>query len=116
MSYTPINIGNQPNDGLGDSGRAGGQKINAMFSERYEQQFIKDGRQVSRYVSDVGNTNLTAYRNDDMVKGWHDPGAKTRWIEGVILDATGFDGSAGSADFDDTDKFFITNEKTKIAL
>lgn len=115
MALQELNLGNQPNDGLGDSGRAGGAKINTNFKEIYEHTFIKDNRCfVTRHVSDVGNTDLTSFRVDDKVAGWQDntdAASKIRWVEGLVLDAS----FVFPDDIDDNNKFFLTVDKIKAA-
>nr|WP_299385594.1 hypothetical protein [Allomuricauda sp.] len=110
MGYQEIDLGNQPNDGQGDSGRAGGAKINSMFRELYEHTFINSaGVRVSRFVKDTANTDLTAYRADDKCERWADMDNKVRWVEGIVLDPT----FVFPDDIDDGAKFMITNEKLK---
>lgn len=113
--YNPLNLGNQPNDGLGDGGRTGGAKINAMFQELYYTRFLKDGRIVERLVHDPANVTATNYKSNDIVRGWADPTAKTRWVEGVILDATIVLTGENPAHIDDETKFFLTNEVLKVS-
>ena len=109
MAYNPINLGNQPNDGLGDGGRTGGEKINGMFREIYETVFTNGRWIIKRWVLNVGNTNLTALRVDDHIAGWYDTGVKDRWIEGIILDAS----VNLPAEIDDQSKFLKTVDKAK---
>lgn len=111
MGYQEIGVGNQPGDGQGDSGRTGGQKLNSMLKELYEQSFMKaPGLKVSRTVSNPGNTDLTAFRADDICEGWEDTANKVRWIKGVVLDPT----FVWPDDIDNESKFFITNDKLKV--
>lgn len=111
--YNPIGIGNAPNDGLGDGGRTGAQKINAMLDEVFYTNFVKDDQwHVTRRVVTGGvltGAAQTAWKVDDHVKGWVDNITKERWVEGVVLDDT----IALPADVDDEAKFFITNQKIK---
>ena len=109
--YQKINLGNQPNDGLGDSGRAGGAKINTMFQEVFETTFVNtDGVRVSRFVLNPAEADLTSYRVDDKCERWEDVATKERWVEGIVLDDT----FVFPDDIDDAAKFFITNEKLKV--
>lgn len=111
MSYNTIAIGNQPNDGLGDSGRTGGAKINAMFRELYEMSFTRgDGVRVERSVSDPANQDLESFRIDDICKRWVDPVARDRYVEGIVLDAS----FVFPDDVDDENKFFKTVEKLRV--
>lgn len=62
MSQQTINIGASPNDGTGDTLRAGGQKINANFTELYGMvQDIGGGgmQTVTLLVSDPNGDALT---------------------------------------------------------
>lgn len=111
--YNPINLGNQPNDGLGDGGRTGGQKINAMFQELFYTSFRKDGRIVERFVNDPANPTATNYKANDIVRGWADPTTKTRWVEGAILDPAIDLSGDNPVDLDDVSKFFLTNDVLK---
>jgi hypothetical protein len=109
--YQKINLGNEPNDGQGDSGRAGGAKINAMNQELFESTFVNsDGVRVSRFVLDPGNTDLRSYRVDDKCERWENTSTKERWVEGIVLD----DSFVFPDDIDDTNKFLITNEKLRV--
>lgn len=108
--YQKINLGNQPNDGLGDSGRAGGAKINAMNQELFETTFVNSaGVRVSRFVLNPANEDLTSYRVDDKCERWADMANKVRWVEGIVLDET----FVFPDDIDDSSKFLITNEKLR---
>lgn len=108
--YQKINLGNEPNDGLGDSGRAGGAKINAMNQELFESTFVNSsGVRVTRFVLDPANTNLTGYRVDDKCERWEDTATKVRWVEGIVIGLP----FVFPDDIDDNSKFFITNEKLK---
>lgn len=114
MSYNPINIGNQPNDGLGDGARTGAGKINLMFHNRFSTVFIKDQRWlITRRFYDQVNNDLTGWRVDDKIEGWADPATKSRWVEGIILDVTISLTGENPADIDDPSKLFITNQKIK---
>jgi hypothetical protein len=114
MSYQEINIGNQPNDGLGDGARTGAGKINEMFHNRFTTIFIKDNRWlVTRRLYNQADTDIISWRVDDKVEGWHDPATKSRWVEGIILDDTINLSGESPADVDDSAKFFITNQKVK---
>ena len=108
-----IDFGSGPDTPSGDSLYQGGLKINANFKEVYEITFINAASvRVSRFISDPANQDLTTYRNDDKCEAWTD-GTKTVWVEGIILDATGF---VFADDWNDTNKFFITNKKTRITI
>lgn len=111
--YNPIGLGNQPDDGLGDGGRTGGAKLNAMLDELFYISFVKDDLwHVTRRAVTGGILTGAAQVNwkvDDHVKGWVDPGTKERWVEGVVLDDT----IVLPDDVDDDAKFFITNQKIK---
>lgn len=110
MSYQAIGLGNQPNDQLGDSGRTGGAKINAMFRELYEMSFTNgNGVRVERTVSDPSNQDLESFRVDDICKRWVDPVAKDRYVEGIVLDES----FVFPDDVDDDTKFFKINEKLR---
>jgi hypothetical protein len=114
MGYQPINLGNQPNDGLGDGARTAGGKINAQFQELFFITFLKDNRwRVERNNFSAAVPDPTNYRVDDRVSGWANPSTKSRWVEGVVLDATINLSGNDPADLDDSAKFFITNEKIK---
>ncbi len=109
--YNAINLGNQPDDGLGDGGRTGGAKINAMFDELFYTHFTKSDRWlVSRYVYDPGATNKTAFKVNDKVQGWEDVATKNRWVEGIVLDDT----VSLPADIDDGEKFLLTVDVLKV--
>lgn len=110
MAREIIGVGLAPGDNLGDGGRTGGIKINNNFKELFFIGFVKDGFNISRTHYNSDDETPTNYKVDDVVKGWADPDDKTRWVEGVILDAT----IELPADIDDADKFFITNEKFKL--
>lgn len=111
--YNPIGIGNAPNDGLGDGGRTGAQKLNAMLDEVFYTSFVKDDQwHVTRRVVTGGvltGAAQTDWKLDDHVKGWVNKVTKERWVEGVVLDDT----IALPADVDNQAKFFITNERIK---
>jgi len=110
MAYNEINLGNQPNDGLGDGGRTGGEKINSMFREVYSHTFMKGNRWiVCRYKYDNATADLTGFRVDDRVSGWENESTKNRWVEGIVLDAN----ISLPADIDNTSKFFIITQRSK---
>lgn len=114
MGFNPIDLGNVPNDGLGDGGRTGGGKINAMLDEVFYTHFVKDDQwTVTRRVVTGGVLTGAAqvdFKLDDKVEGWENTGTKERWVEGIVLDNT----IVLPDDIDDTSKFFITNEKYKV--
>lgn len=109
--YNPIKLGNQPDDGLGDGGRTGGAKINAMFDEVFYTHFIKaDQWIVSRYTFNAADENKTDFKENDKVQGWEDTTAKDRWVEGIVLD----DSISLPADIDNTSKFLLTVDVLKV--
>lgn len=115
MSYNPINLGNQPNDGLGDGARTGGGKINAMFHNLFSTIFIKDNRwTVTRRAYNAGVANIISWRAEDHVAGWADPSTKKRWVEGIIQNPAINLAGDNPAHLDDKNYFFITNDKRKL--
>lgn len=110
MGLTKIGLGNQPGDGLGDGGRTGGAKINAMFEELFYIGFVKDARwNIKRRSFNVSEPNPTNFLLDDHVSGWVNTTTKDRWVEGIVLDNT----IVMPDDIDNAAKFFITNQAIK---
>ena len=69
--YNKIDLGNQPGDGLGDGGRTGGAKINAMFEEVFTRSFILSGWLVTRLTYDPNDLSFDAFKDDDKIEGHH---------------------------------------------
>ena len=111
MAYEKINLGNQPNDGLGDGLRTGGGKINLMFQEIYYQRFvyIVGGitYRVERTGFDAADLSPLALKDDDRIYGFTSA-QKTRYVDAIILDATGIN---IPTDLDDPTKVLLLIDK-----
>lgn len=89
MAAEFIDLGNAPNDGLGDGARTGGGKINNNFRNRFFTRYVLDDRwHVHRTVYSPADATPYLLKVDDLVEGWENNITKTTWIKGVVLDAT----------------------------
>lgn len=69
MAQQVVGIGSAPNDGTGDTGRAGATKINENFTELYSLLTVEDWHN----VGDVGEPAFgTNWRNDTAGSGYAD--------------------------------------------
>lgn len=109
MAYREIDR-DQPNTKQGDDARTWAGKTNENMKELFSRMFLLGDWMVTRWSYDPNTLSFGAFKDDDYIRGWAN-GAKTRWVEGVILDADGF---SAPDDLADPTKFFITNERLKI--
>lgn len=114
MAYNKIDLGNQPNDGLGDGLRTGGTKINLMFQEIYYQRFVHTvggiTYRVERTSFDAADVSPLALKVDDRIYGFTNA-QKSRYVDGIILDAS----LSIPGDFNDKAKFFKLVDKQVIS-
>jgi hypothetical protein len=108
MAYREINR-STPNDDLGDDARIWAGKTNENFKEVFSRAFMLSGFLVARLTYDPAVLGFTAFKIDDVVKGWENVSTKERWIEGIAMQ----NGISLPADIDDETKFFIINEKLR---
>ena len=114
MAYNRIDLGNQPNDGLGDGLRTGGAKINTMFQELYYQRFVRTmggmAYIVERTSFDAADQAPTLLKVNDRISGFTNA-QRTRYVDGIVLDAT----LSVPGDFNDKTKFFKLIDKQVIS-
>lgn len=116
MGYQEVEIGNQPEDGLGDGLRTAFGKVNSNTKELFELTVIIDGRRVARFISDPANDDIYTYREEDIIEGWYDTN-KERWVKALVV-ATNAELTSSAlnlpADFDDESKIFLLEDKLKV--